>query len=78
MKKILGIFLSFLFISQSFAADFQTLSQIDSANFLADRGIITDNTENPDTYRLEATITRQEVMKIIAKLSGETISDTCE
>lgn len=58
-------------------ADFSLKTELEAANFLAEKEIIADKSQNPIDYRLEATITRQEVMKIIAKLSEETILENC-
>lgn len=52
-------------------------SDIDTANFLADKWVIVDNSSNPATYRLDDTITRREMLKIMMKLSGKTVTDIC-
>lgn len=75
MKKIIAILVLFILtVWTSFAA---VKSQIDAANFLASEWIITDQSGNPDNYRLSDTITRKEVMKVVMKLSVHSVSDTC-
>jgi len=77
MRKILVAFFVFSFIS--FASVWAyTAKQLESANYLASKGFITDKSETPDEYRLDDGITRKEFMKVIAKLSGEEVPDVCE
>lgn len=48
-----------------------------AATYMANKGFIVDNGTSYALYRLDDTITRKEVMKIIAKLDGGTIPETC-
>lgn len=78
MKRFLALLLiTFFTISSVSAEEYTTKTPLEAANFLASEGIITDQSANPTEYRLLDTITRQEVMKIVAKLSGETIPESC-
>lgn len=52
-------------------------SAIDAANFLGAQGIIVDHKDNTNLYELDSDIQRQAVMKIVMKLSGKKITDTC-
>lgn len=75
MKKFLSVLLlSAMCVWTGFAA---TKTPLEAAIFLAGEGIIADKTANPTEFRLLDTITRQEVMKIVMKLSGKTIVDEC-
>ncbi|USN58873.1 MAG: S-layer homology domain-containing protein [Candidatus Peribacteria bacterium] len=79
MKKILAsMVVCSLTIASTFAMTFETMSEVDSANFLASEGIIADQSANTDLYRLGDTITRKETMKIVMKLHGSEVKDTCE
>lgn len=76
MKKILSVALMLsICFTTAFAA---TKTPLEAANFLAGKGIIADKTLNPTEYRLYDTITRKETMKIVMKLSGKNIEDSCE
>lgn len=55
----------------------QVSANVWSANFLAKKWYIVDNTTNPSLYRLQDTITRKEFMKVVAKLSWWKVEDTC-
>jgi hypothetical protein len=51
----------------------------DAAQKLADNGVIVDKSSNPTAYNLGNTITRQEALKVMIKLSGvDTKLGTCE
>jgi len=52
-------------------------SEIDAANFLAEKNIIVDRSDTPDLYELDSNIQRQAVMKVVMKLSGVDVPDTC-
>lgn len=79
MKKIISsLMLSVLICSSAYAAlEYEALSQNDAADYLAQQEIIKDHRSNPDDFRLPDSITRQETIKIIMKLSGLEILDTC-
>lgn len=76
--KILSFFLLFCIFFQSSFASFTLKSAREAAQYLSNLGIITNQSENPELYRLSESISRAETMKIIAKLSGEEISTNCE
>jgi len=52
-------------------------SGISAAGYLAAQGVITA-AQDSSAYRLEDTITRKEMMKIVMNLSGKASPDTCE
>lgn len=52
-------------------------SDIETANFLADKWVIVDNSSDAGSYRLDDTITRREMLKIMMKLSGQNVADVC-
>lgn len=51
---------------------------VDAANRLAALGIINNNSENPSAYRLNDSITRWEMAKVMLNLAGEEPNTTCE
>jgi S-layer homology domain len=76
MKKILfSVVASVTLIGTTFA---YTFTDLQSANSLAQKGYIVDNSQTPDNYRLGDTITRKEIMKVIAKIGSASLSDVCE
>lgn len=78
MKKILSVLLlTIVLFTSTYASDYVLKTPLEAANFLAAEWVITDKSANPTEYRLLDTITRQEVMKIVAKLSGESIPESC-
>ena len=52
-------------------------TSLEAANKLATLGVIVDQSSNPVDYRLGDTITRREMLKVAANLSGVTVTDTC-
>ena len=52
-------------------------TSLEAANKLATLGVIVDQSSNPVDYRLGDTITRREMLKVMANLSGVTVTDTC-
>ena len=52
-------------------------SDVQTANFLAEKWVIVDNSTDAGAYRLDDTITRREMLKIMMKLSGKTVTDVC-
>lgn len=76
MKKLaLFVVLSFWFLLSVYAYN---STDTQSANYLAGKGYIVDNSANPDEYRLEDNITRKEIMKVIAKLGWVTPAEKCD
>ncbi len=57
------------------AADF---SELEAANKLAFEKVIVDKSPTPSEYRLDDTITRREMLKIMMKLSSVLVEDKCE
>ncbi len=50
-------------------------TNLEAANKLANLGVIVDQSTNPSAYRLADSIQRKEALKIMMKLSGQTVSD---
>lgn len=77
MKKIFVFFfiLTFWLFSTSYAEE---NNEIVSANFLASKGFISDNSNNPTNYRLDETITRKEMIKIVVKVAWLEVEEKCE
>jgi hypothetical protein len=79
MKKI--FFLTFLFSFLIFPYSYATQDEItnsdeDSAAYiLVMKGIISSNSSS---FRLNDTITRKEMIKIVAKVAGGEVSEKCE
>lgn len=75
MKKYIALF-ALVSLILPFSAFATTKSEYESANFLASKGIITTS-DTEAWFRLGDSITRKEVMKVVMKLSGKTIPETC-
>ena len=75
LKKI--IIASILIALGSLWAFAYSNSDIETANFLANKWVIVDNSSNPGSYRLDDTITRREMLKIMMKISGKTVQEVC-
>jgi len=54
-----------------------TQHNIESANFLAEKNIINDNSFSPSWYNLDNNITRREMLKILMNISGKEVIDRC-
>ena len=52
-------------------------SDVETANFLANKWVIVDNSSDAGAYRLDDTITRREMLKIMMKISGKTVQEVC-
>lgn len=75
MKKVfLSLVISVLFSVWVFA---YTQHNIESANFLAEKEIINDNSNNIADYNLWDHITRREMLKVMMNLSWKSVPDTC-
>lgn len=75
MKKIYTILLlGFFYINFTYS---YTENELDSANILAERGVINIQS-NPSDYRLDDTITRREFMKVVVKIVWEQVEDVCQ
>ncbi len=55
-----------------------TEHNIQSANFIAKKGIINNHSVNPLAYNLDNKITRREMLKVMMNLSGKSVIDSCE
>ena len=54
-------------------------TNLEAANKIANMNIIEDKSSNPASYRMADTIQRQEVLKVMMKLSDKTVSqEACE
>lgn len=74
ITRFLGVFLIVSFFSLS---AFALSVEKQAADFLADKGYIVDHRGETEEYRVDDGITRKEMMKIIAKINGEELEDTC-
>ncbi len=79
MRIILSAVILCFFSFTSFASSspLESTKEIEAANYLADKWIIASVTTDSE-YRVEGTITRKEVSKIVAKLAGVTPPEKCE
>lgn len=77
MKKIIAFLVFISLFSSAFAESYVVKTELEAANFLASEGIIADKSYAPSEYRLGDTITRKEVMKIIAKLGSDDLDADC-
>ena len=53
-------------------------ASVDAANRLAALGVIVDSSANPSEYKLDSTISRREMLKVMMNLSSVEVTDTCE
>ena len=76
MKKIFStsILLTLLLSSHTYGL---TEHNIQSANFIASKGIINDNAVDITKYNLNNNITRREMLKVMMNLSGKNVVDSC-
>ena len=75
LQQIITVVLLFSF---SFGTSFAyTQKEVEATNYLAKREIIKKQ-EKIANYKLDNTITRQETMKIIAKLSWKKVENKCD
>lgn len=77
MKYLTLIATIFLLPTYTYATSYSILNPLESANALAKKGIIVDRSNNPELYKLEQTIQRQAIMKIVMKVSNLEIPDSC-
>jgi hypothetical protein len=73
-KSIIFSSIIVLSISSGFA---YTDHNIQSANFIAEKWIINDNSFTPSWYNLDDNITRREMLKILMNLSWKEVIDRC-
>lgn len=75
MTKIFTSIILFIFlVSGTFA---YTKHNLESADFLAQKWIINDNSLSATNYNLDFNITRREMLKVLMNVSGKTVSNTC-
>ena len=76
MKKILS---GILLVAMNFSVFGYSDTDVERANYLANNNIIRDKSSDVSQYRLDDKISRQEVIAIAMKLSGETAPEdyTC-
>ena len=78
MKNITSLLiLGFLLLQQVSALSSTPDSYLEAAFSLTDKWIIVDHKNNTHLYELDKEIQRQAVMKIVMKLSGKDVPDTC-
>ncbi len=75
MKKLCISTILLLFIASPLFA--WSPHNLQSANFIAEKWVINDNSLSPSEYNLDFKITRREMLKVMMNLSWETVSDTC-
>ena len=76
MKHLIAfLFITWFSIQTLFA---YTEQNIESANFLAQNGIINDNSDNILAYWLDNNITRREMLKVMMKLSWKEVTESCQ
>ncbi len=76
MKKIISLGVLFFIILWA-QVHWLTEHNIQSANFIASKWIINDNTIDITKYNLDNNITRREMLKVMMNLSGKTVVDSC-
>lgn len=75
MKKLFTIII-LLFLTSGLTYSW-TPHNLQSANFIAAKWVINDNSLSPSEYNLDYKITRREMLKVMMNLSGESVSDAC-
>ena len=80
MKKIFLLFSFFFFLFSLNEVHAYTSADVAIANGLADANIIVDQRTNPDKYRLDDSISRQEVIGMTLKLKNVALPNnyTCK
>lgn len=78
MEKIKKIFALLALMSMFSSVSAYTDAELEAANFLAEKWIIKDNSENPEDYNLDMEIRRWEMMKITINLTPLEVEDKCE
>lgn len=66
-----------IFAVSSLSTGAYTQHNIQSANFIAQKWIINNNSFTPSRYNLDDNITRREMLKILMNLSGKEVVDRC-
>lgn len=76
LLKFFAIILTMIFSVSSVSAYSQ--EEVDAANLLAKDGVINDRSSSPKDYNLDATIQRQEIMKVALNMADIEVPDTCK
>ncbi len=66
-----------LFSTIFYANDTNALTETEAANKLSSLWVIVDQSSNPESYNLEMSITRREMLKVMINLSLMEVWDTC-
>lgn len=77
-KKNIALLIIFLNILTVFQTNAYLNSELESANFLAGKWFINDNSRNPSNYNLDKNVLRQEIAKVAVKIAWLTPKSTCE
>lgn len=78
MKKSMLLSLSLIvFVFSGSIVLARTEHNVQSANFLATKGIINNNSSDILKYNLDYNITRREMLKVMMNLSGKTLASSC-
>jgi len=77
MKKLTLCVTGIIAASVPFFSFAYTEHNIQSANFIAEKGVINDNSANPSSYNLDFNITRREMLKVMMNISGKDVPNTC-
>lgn len=77
-KKNIALVIIFLNIFTIFQTNAYTNTELESANILASKGFINDNSSNPSNYNLDKAVLRQEIAKVAVKIAWLTPKSTCE
>ena len=70
LKKIISFAMAIAIIGTSFSAFWYTNDQLESANDLAERGVVKDHKMDPQAYNLDSNVLRQEIALISRRVSG--------
>ncbi|PID87400.1 hypothetical protein CSB07_01775 [Candidatus Gracilibacteria bacterium] len=81
VKKVIFLLVTLAIVSSysaSFGTSFETMTENESATFLAENDIIKDYGNDWEKYRYQDGLTRGEGLKIFMKISGKKIEDKCD
>jgi hypothetical protein len=77
MKKLLTIISLLSLLGATAFANYSYDEMVDSANDLAERGVITDKSDNPSAYNLQDEVLRQEIGLIAMRIAGLQKKSSC-
>ena len=70
-----------LSVNANTSATINTMTMVElhnsAANFLADKGVIVDQSTNVEAYNHTSNITRREMVKVAMNISGKSVPNTC-